>query len=239
MSMEIISPIHREKSSFLTPLSILFNPSIQAAADEVTFNRLVYPYFIIGLALLVAIVYTIIPNSNIWVYILLKQELWSVFGIAIYAELTILCIPDFPNSLYIAQYVAGSTLPLLIRVIAYFAKGFNNPSLQLFCSIVGLPITIVLLIRNAMQYEGKGTSSTEECYYDMFGASIIAVGIGGDLEQIDKGERITTTPTDNNTNSAYQCSVGRSRWRETLMRNRCDQSSSSSPSSISSPLPPG
>lgn len=104
---------------------------------------ILYPFLLILVSLCIALVYTLIPNRNVWVYILIKQELWSIFGIALYVELTLLCFPDLPLSYYLSLYGIGTALPPVIRSVAYLARVSNDRLIQTSSAIIGLPFIIL------------------------------------------------------------------------------------------------
>lgn len=103
--MDVLSPLQtpRESEMVAVVLNSLSNIDPDSPDSESTsgqreyrpWHPFYYPFIYLSISLLIAVVYAVIPNNNIWVFILLKQELWSVFGVAVYAELTILSIPDF------------------------------------------------------------------------------------------------------------------------------------------------
>eukprot|EP01039_Chlorochromonas_danica_P003445 gene3446-3774_t len=104
----------------------------------------IHPFGLMFLALLIAWIYTIIPNYSVWVYVFIKQELWSIFGIALYAEFTLLCMPDISVNAYLSLYAAGIMLPMVIRIASYIGNHFDDEPIQLFSSIIGLPVVILL-----------------------------------------------------------------------------------------------
>lgn len=169
------------------------------------------PFALMLVALCFAVVYAFIPNDNVWVYILVKQELWSVFGIAMYAEMTQLCLPDIPASLYLGLYAVGTVLPLVVRSAAYLTNTGNDPSIQLFCTIIGLPFAVLfngLYVYYHPRPASPGTDpgrqpaywkcvevtspTPEEAvdgrYYDMFNCALSAVPDQG--QPVSKGRRL-------------------------------------------------
>jgi hypothetical protein len=133
--------------------------------------------------------YVVIPDSQVWIYIFIKQEWWSIFGIALYAEFTILCIPLLPDWIYISLYLFGIGLPPILRVIAYVTNNWSNRALQLLTTTIGLPILLLALFyvaflsdvkpinlrawkakenNGTLQDERSSGSNVSETYYDTY-----------------------------------------------------------------------
>lgn len=125
----------------------------------------------------------------------------------------------------------------MIRIVAYYTLTFNSAVLQFFCSIVGLPVSVALLAYNAQHYQPPSHPAQPSAgisgsvYHDMYSCSMLL----GDLPSAAQDDttssdnhNVSTTDNNNSTmdnrlrsnTAASVCSTGRSRWKESLMRDR-------------------
>lgn len=144
--------------------------------------------------------------------------MWSIFGVALYAELTVFCMPDWPTRYYVHLYLVGIFLPILVRSIAYLTNTWDETTIHLASAIIGLPFTIVMTSihayyhdqpspplseDNAIMYQRyleatqliAGDTPTELCYYDIYNASMVPEdgNRGEEGPSISKGRRLWST----------------------------------------------
>jgi hypothetical protein len=163
------------------------------------------------LALICALIYTVIPDSSIWVYVLLKLEWWSIFGIALYVEFLILCIPIVPDWIYLTLYAVGIFVPLALRSAAVITNNWSNTIFQLIISIIGLPFLIVALIYLSCckQHEVIGLdtlttadTSVTDVYFDMYNACSYL-----DEDEIQCDDRIDIYSTNSDESNSIRNSI--------------------------------
>lgn len=122
-------------------------PSVISSAptSSVSFAQSVYPVYLMFVAIVIAWIYTVIPDSNFWVYTCVKQQIWAVFATVVYTEDLDSALPDTPDSVYLASYAVGLVLPLLISISTYLAGAYETGHLyvQVFGTTSGLIGSVV------------------------------------------------------------------------------------------------
>lgn len=157
----VVNPIQKlsQQSSSNKP-SIILNPSlVQSLQDTlshgsegcgkrdaipmvITWWDHSFPFRLIAVSLCFAWTYLMIPIEDYWIYNLVKQQFWAFLSLLSYVELQDICLPDFPDDLYIACYVVGFWTPVLVNILGYLFHPESYTDVQIIAVTSGVIIVL-------------------------------------------------------------------------------------------------
>jgi hypothetical protein len=100
-------------------------------SSESIFIMLRRPFQLIGISLIVAWIYTLIPIVDFWSYSFVRQQFLGLFTTSAYVEKLEACLPDISDEIYLLSY-CGYFLQPLIAIGAYLTGEFDVLNFRTF-----------------------------------------------------------------------------------------------------------
>lgn len=118
------------------------------------------PRLIFFSSFLVALIYLFIPITNFWVYNLVKNQIWDVVSLFVFAEVFYSTMPDCNEIIYSVAYILGLLAPTIIFSIAYSMDVKNNAILNLFAPCAGAYLVVLMYLLDVLLRDCQPTTNT-------------------------------------------------------------------------------